>query len=355
VTWLFLSSGARPPYIENVARSLALFPHEHVQVRYDEKYVSPLFAAADPTMLRGQRGYLAFLGKAAVDGDVPIVPVREVTICRCEKRGSSYVIRLSMGRYLYAEPDGLLIEEAVRKAASEALPTKVGPDLKGFWASRLTSDIDASMLVPHGYGSGSHLKAFEQRANLLSAQDAFASQDRRLFLNVLDLVDSEDASVLSPNRRTLKAGERYRLIVYHYFKDARPEDRKPYWLGLTSRNSDLQFRSEDLVKIESPYDERQFSFEIAGEAESQVVNLDLRLAFDKKDGDEVMSIHMLFDSRFRLLNRVLRIGMVAAGLTLAQCTVLFASNKLSLEYVFLVFLGSLIAAFAAVLNMKKSI
>lgn len=354
--WLFLSSGARPPYIENVARSLALFPHEHVQVRYDEKLLSPKFKAADLGALKGQRGYLAFLGDATADGELPIVPVREVTICRCERRGSSYVIRLSMGRYLHGAGSGENVAAAIRALASEGVPVRQDGSPKGFWASALESDLDSSMLVAHGYDSGSHLAAFEQTADLLSAQSAFEEPRRQLFLNILDIVDSEDLSVLRPNARPLKAGDRYRLLVYHYYKGkGSSEDRKPYWLVLEAKSDDLEFRSADAVKIESPYDERQFSFELDPEARSQLINLNVRLLFDKKDGDETLDIHLVLRANARIAGALVKMAVMTAGLTLAQSSVLIATGKMSSGAFLFVFLGSVIAAFAAVFDFKRSI
>ena len=70
------------------------------------------FSAADVASLRGQAGYLIYLDNKDANQEPAYVPVREVRICRVVKRGSSYVISLSMGRYVR-------IEEPVRLNVSE--------------------------------------------------------------------------------------------------------------------------------------------------------------------------------------------------------------------------------------------
>src|SRR4051812_47660592 len=61
-TWLLFSSGARPEYLENDVRALALLPDTEIQFRYSKRWVSPEFAkAVADQRIVGSVAYITYL------------------------------------------------------------------------------------------------------------------------------------------------------------------------------------------------------------------------------------------------------------------------------------------------------
>lgn len=350
--WAFFSSGARPAYLENTIRSLALPAGEHLQVRYEADIVAAAFRDLEPSALRGKRGYFVYLDNADKERAPAYVPVREVQICRVERRGSSYVISLSMERYLdHMDKD---LGAQLAGLAEDAFPHWKNGDREGCWVARLKCNLPEEVHTKHEYADGAHLLAFESTVNRLLGRSDFSKDvSRRMFINILDILDEAENSVLRPAVHSVIAGNRYRLLVYHFGRDDLGA-WKPYFLTVTSRNSDVMLRSENSMRLDSPYDEKQILFEVQRQAEDQTIGIDLRLTHESADGDHITTAHLELAGRARHFERWIRIAIMAVALTASQSVVLFSSDKLNGGTFIAVLIGGVVTAVAALFNFKKA-
>ena len=212
--WVLFSSGARPQYLENDARSLALFPDSILQFRYEERIVSDRFKeAVTQKQIIGQTAYLAYIDTRERLPKPRFVLLRESRIEGCELRGTSYIIKLAVKRYITQTECEL--DAIIRSTASEALPDYVDQKSIGFWAASISQALPESVLVQHDFDNAAHLKTFEETADKLSTHADFQTDERRLFLNLIDIRDKRGKSVVFPIAKKLRAGETYALSVYH--------------------------------------------------------------------------------------------------------------------------------------------
>src|SRR5262245_22369376 len=101
---LFLSSGARPRYREDIVRLLALPIGGRLQFRYDLSIVdTALVEAAKRGKLTGERALVCYLWNRAEGAPVEYVPCRLVEVLTAEIVGSSFVVVFKVGNYARAE------------------------------------------------------------------------------------------------------------------------------------------------------------------------------------------------------------------------------------------------------------
>ncbi len=353
--WLFLSSGARPGYVENVVKSLALFPGEHLQVRYRDKYVSPKFqAAAAAGTVKNSTVYFAFLGAPSNAGSASIVIVREFIVDACERRGSSYVMRLRA--YCYPkDADNISPSERLLPYAFEQ-PGDWLEKRGGFLVSELTHPLGDAHLVAHGFRKGTHLTAFESVVDKLAAYPEFGSSKRKLFVSTLDILNDDDVSMLEPHRLKLVPGKSYRLLVYHYYNDGAPtENWKPFSVRLEAQDAQIVHRSAQTVTAESEYDEKEFRFQIPPSFEAEFLGLNLVVSDADVDGEQITGLHLNLGVQRQSLGKWVRILIMTGGLVAAQTSVLAATDKLNWQTAVIVLIGSFVAAVAALFNYRKTI
>lgn len=167
--------------------------------------------------------------------------------------------------------------------------------------------------------------------------------------SIIDVRDRKNASVVLPKARRLKAGETYRLFVYHYFKEMGTHAPfKSFWINVRSDSSHLQLRSAASVKIASKYDEKEIAFSLDPETGSEAVGLNLALCAAAQNAESLLDIHFDFSARAQWIWLWLRVATITAGLSAAQLAVLIAEQKYSSGTLAVVVVASLIAALASV-------
>lgn len=357
MAWLLFSSGARPQYLENDVRCLALLPNMTVQFRYEEAIVTPSFrkGATDGTAV-GSTAYVAYLDNRNRDAATTFVLIREVTIASCEVRGTSYILKLTAKRYVDRQAN-TSPEATVAGWALDRRPGLEDQKTVDFWVTELSQALPDSCLVAHDPVTGKHLKAFEATAAALATHSDFETDERKLFLNIIDVRDRKNASVVLPKRRRLKAGESYRLLVYHYFKELGTHAAfKPCWINVRSNSSHLQLRSATSVKIASEYDEKEIIFSLDAQTCSEAVGIDLALCTAPQNTESLLDIHFDFNARAQWIWLWLRVATITAGLSAAQLSVLIAEQKYSSGALAVVVGASFIAALASVFkSLPRSI
>ena len=173
-TWLFCSSGARPLYLENIVRALALPAGDEIQYRYLDDIVCEEFkkAIARGTLV-GKKVCLSYLDNRQ-EGITPrIFPVREAIIKSATRRGSSNIVKLKLARFI----DASKTKDISAQLRKDALDNVTDWDSqKQKFAGNLVARIgqfDEKVLVAYDKKQSSHLRAFETTVDALTEGDDF--------------------------------------------------------------------------------------------------------------------------------------------------------------------------------------
>jgi hypothetical protein len=353
--WLLFSSGARPEYLENDVRALALLPETDIQFRYANRWVSPEFekAVADNRAV-GSTAYIAYLDNHDPAKTPEFVLLREVVIAACYVRGSSYILRLSAKRY-FNHPKHQDLEKRVAAVATPPMPGfDAAGKVTGPFVVPLSSVLDFDDLVNHDNDDANpkHLNAFETTIEKLSSRSDFQNIERGLFLNLVDVRDDVNQSVQLPSVKNLKAGKTYRVTLYHYLSRSVPQaDWKPFWIKVKSDNKNVRFQSDINLKIESGYDAREIVFTLDPDMPGEKVGIDIRLNAGSEDGDTVLKLYLPFQVSRKYLKPIVQFIAIALGLVVPQ--ILTTPDPLWKGVAIVI--GALVVAGAAAFGFKKSL
>lgn len=327
--WVLFSSAARPQYLENDVRCLALLPGMQLQFRYLEDIVSPAFKEAVRNgQIAGNTAYLTYLDNRDKQAKPTFVLLREAKIQSCDVRGTAYIIKLIMGRYV-DHHNHTNLDAQVAGWALDRLPDWENDDYVGFWAQPIKQALPDAALVAHDFAGTRHLEAFEATVDKLATHGDFKNDARKLFLNVIDIRDRKKKSVVGS---LLNAGQDYRILFYHYFREPDTHaDWKPFWIKVWSNSKNLTINSEASLKLESEYDEIEITFSLDREMGAEKPAIELRLIPVREDDPSVLSIHFPFEVVPRVVGRWLRVGFMTVGLFAAQGSVLLATDKIKLD------------------------
>ena len=350
--WLFCSSGARPLYLENVVRALALPSGDQIQYRYLEKIVSEAFrAGVSNGSVVGQRAYLSYLDNRE-KGRVPrIYPVREAIIRSAHLRGSTYVVSLEVNRFVNWNATNDL-SDVVRKSAVDKVPdwdSETG-SFVGSWVAAVGEIADSS-LVRYEPLRGDHLNAFESTVEALSAGKDFAGGNY-LFLNFLGVRDIATGSAVKGNK--LHAGRSYEVVTYHYLNLNDPHfEWKPFFFDVSFQNGDIETSFEPRRRVEAEYDEMRFPFRVKDMAENSGAQLSFEVLGHTEDEDdiELVQVNQRYSVAPNWPNRIWRSGGIAVGVGGAQLVTLSSLNKLTTIATVLVIVFSVIAGLASTFRL----
>jgi len=314
-TWLLFSSGARPEYLENDVRALALLPDTDIQFRYSKRWVCPEFikAVSDGDIV-GSTAYITYLDAKTST----FVLVRETSVAGCYVRGSSYILRLTAKRY-FNHPEHPDLETRVASLATHPTPAfdASGKLTAGAFVVPVSKALNFNDLVEHDNDDTNprHLNAFEATIEKLGQHADFQKIERGLFVNLIDVRDDSNLSVQLPQVRNLKAGKTYKITLYHYLTRLVPQaDWKPFWIKVQSDNKNVRFQSDINLMIESGYDERDIVFSLDPDMPSEKIGIDIRLIALTEQGETVLKLYLPFQACRKLLKPVIQAAVIAAGL-----------------------------------------
>lgn len=311
--WIFLSSGARALYLENVVRSLAMPEGETIQYRYEEGLVAPTFIdlidqtkAPDKQAMVGETAYLSYLDNRDSTKTPVVYPVREAQIVEAARRGSTLIVKLKLLNFLKWGSEQDLRTEAQGKS-QDALPTWItdGQDehgkekvkRSGYWVA-CSKPFAENCLSPYSADDGKHLLAFENAVDAIMTGADF-KDGKTMFANILQFRDLTKNKPVQNGK--IVAGRAYELAIYHYQgADGTHKDFGNFWLEITSENEDIIFISQTPKPIEARYDEVKFSFRVKEDAWASKANLNI--AIFRKDRSEkgVEAIHYGLRSKITL-------------------------------------------------------
>lgn len=295
---LLLSSGARPRYLEDIVRVLALPEGGRIQFRYQQDLVADGVKARLATGgLVGHTCYLAYLDNRARGKKPEIVPVREAIILEANERGSSLILSMRVSRYVRTnELDRICayIESNIQdKLPAWRADYDKHPDrpFEGYWINFLNAALSDTQLGPHDAEAAKHLELFEAAVNSLCAHaDDFGDPSRRMFFNVIGLKDSRGKPIaLVHGGWKLAPGRQYRLDLYHYCPEESPLVKRPtFWIKCSASGPAVTVLGNGVLRADSSYDSHVIMVESTGFLRK--TQNSLTVAIDRVDGHHALCL-----------------------------------------------------------------
>tara|TARA_B100002049_G_scaffold50347_1_gene35338 strand:- start:612 stop:1754 length:1143 start_codon:yes stop_codon:yes gene_type:complete len=367
--WVFCSSGARPLFLENIVRALALPSGDRIKYRYEADLVSETFrdlvgetTSFSRRSVVGDTAYLSFLDNRDKSRAPVVYPVREAIIKSVSVLGTTYVVELQLQCVLDWSADGKM-SSTIAQLAIDDLPGWLPKadrnderDWHGCWLAA-TNPLPNECFSPYSAPKRTHLSAFESCVNALSQSTDF-SDGKRLFANVLGLRDREEKHVRADP--ILKAGRTYELAVYHYQPgDGTHNPLENFRIVATTDNPDVTVLGDPERHVEARYDEISFPLHVREDAKDGRVNIGLIIK--RLDGGQTEPLYILRGEMMRRVksSRGRKIGfgvLIGLGLFGAQAATLFAAKEPPSAMTIVIAIAfSLVAGLGASFQVKTKI
>ncbi len=361
---LLLSSGARPRYLEDIVRVLALPVGGRIQFRYENRILANgVRSHFRDKGLVGHKCYLTYLDNRVPGKKPEMVPVREAVILEANVRGNSLILVMEVSRYIRTG-ELTTIRTFIESNAQDQLPAwrvdhQQHPDdpLIGYWVNFLNSPLSEVQLVPHDSAEAKHLEVFEQCVtNLCSHEADFGDPTRKLFFNIIGMTDAYGATNnLVKGGWKLFPGKQYRIAIYHYFPEEGPlAKRETYWLGCRAVGEGISILGSGALRADSEYDSKTIEIQTAGSVRESQNALTIFRSTNLND-ESATSAELAFNvevgaDRVRNVTQALVIGVFVAipGLIAVYPDVPSWKGAMILA-------GGLLAGFASVFRYNKAV
>ena len=374
--WICLSSDATRRYRDDILRALALPIGGRLQFRYRTKLVSN--AALQRIRrgdVQGQQVILSFLDREAAP---TAVPCRVAKLVATKEVGSWIVLTLKVGNYAFAENlaawNGAITVAGQRANAEPPTAAEVQKtlDLPGHYCYTIDGrDIDADAC---GFLTSDSVETWQKVVDQLHSRRGFREIWTFFradgFAPPVEIVGG--IAALHPDTT-------YTLRIQHYH----PEDReiRPAIIEVRTTNTSLSFLDARQL-VDSPYDEKSVRFRTGRplDSESGIIYVELS-SFEASASSkpalagsssspsaptvgEAASVpefpgaagEWLFDIPFVLTPNKFRTWVQIAALTILLAAPHALRSSVNGGWLVLIALGSsLVAAYVAIFNLKKSL
>lgn len=336
---LLLSSGARPRYLDDIVRCLALPNETDLQFRYSRSWLSQnVRRKIDDGSVRGARALICYIDQSS-KGSVHIVPCREADIIEIKPIGSSLAIQLRMKNFANIEPLAQLQKEI---SLSADCPHWDSGEIKGSWF--FEQDIPSLSV------GSSKLEDWEKIVKELLSRNDFEKRD--FFFNVCNFSKSWDGSSISPINGTylLDPSQEYDLEICHFHPKTEPASAKS--IRLVSSSDNLKLFSLAKVPVDSRYDLKTWKFKLDGENSEIPLVLEIRTSATGNESDDVVQIDLSVIIKLDWKRILTRVVAIAGGFLLPSIVTLITVGKLSLTTFFVAVVGASLAAAGVIWKTK---
>jgi hypothetical protein len=345
-----LSSGYRPRYRRDIARSLALPAGTALQFRYGQEWILPAITARlgerkARKKLRGTPVLIAYADQADESKEIDVVPCRYATLVDAAVLGRTVSLQLQTNNFAHA-PDLAAFNDELRSRAP-TLARRSGTGIEGHYWVELNELADVQ--------SSGEIGFWEATVSQIAARRDFATE--RFFYVVDGIADVAKDEVLRARKNTfnVRPGRDYDLRLYHYHPTEGDPDAE---VGLTAMGAPVAFTMTPEALLDSRYDLKRIRFRTGSPVPAQRGVLTLRrrrLGSDAWEWD--------FDIGVRVRAAVLRqlfFGLVvAAFLAVTPIVAAYSNPKLSSrEQLIIAVVGgasSLLAGITAAFGLRRSL
>lgn len=313
---VFLSSGTRERYLDDIVRSMALPEGTDIQFRYSQSWISAgALEALRSGSARHEVALISYIDQST-NGTIYYVPCREAQVVETSQLGSSVVVRLRVGRFL-SESDF----DRVRLALDSNIdsPKWVGNDVKGRWVLK-QNDLTLDYAKPRD------LVAWEVTVKELLKRNDFKARDFFFYVTRIGKGNSE-TTVPDDGTYVLKPSIPYSISVYHFHPTGDSISAKS--ITLSPSTSDVTLFSVPSAKVDSRYDMKRWNFDCQGGILSKNLVFEVRTSSSGDAKDNVTQIEIPARISVGYLGLISKIALVWLGLFGASLTTLTAAGKFS--------------------------
>ena len=343
---LFLSSGARNRYREDIVRSLALPEGGFLQFRYELAIVDQrILDSVKSGQLLNRDVIVCYVSTLPEGVPTDFVPCRFARITSAEIVGSSFVVRFQVAGYPQLGKNmkfiSLLSQEDQRKLPQwERAEGEEKLKLNGLFSISLTG--------PPTLTSSRELDAFESIVKRLHKFPDFSGDRSCQFFSVMDVsLVKRDARGLEVYDRQLlslhgsfviKSGAEYEMKVYVFAPDFGPAAAvNETSIRIESENKLLEFPQGKVQEIDSEYDIKRFRFVTEKAVYPFSAALTLFIGpVDARSCD--ITIPAVFEGDFQLAT--IKIALVTIGSSIPAMLAAQAADKLSLGLALLMLIAA---------------
>jgi hypothetical protein len=352
---LFLSSGARTRYREDIVRTLALPPGGRLQFRYDLSIVDEtVLNDTKSRKLHGQGALVCYLWSRIEGAAMEFVPCRAVEVTAAEIVGSSFVVVFKVGDY------ALLVDKSdfassIEDESRAKLPRweREGSKykLRGLFAIALKREPKIDFVA--------NLDAFETIVKALCNFSDFSVDTQQFFFVILGVARVTLNSVGQEVFQTvpmsqsgsyhLVSGEEYELKTYVFAPEASPTATiKETAIHIQSENKLVEFPRAKSREIDSEYDIKRFRFLTDRSLFEIAASLILFVHEEHAiaEGTRDIVIPVVFAGRWR--EGVARTVLIAAGSSIPAMIAASAAGNLGFWVGLLMFGAALATGIATV-------
>lgn len=330
---LFLSSGARNRYREDIVRSLALPEGGFLQFRYDLSIVDvKILESTKSGQLLNRDALVCYAWTGAVGAPTDFVPCRLARVIGAEIVGSSFVVRFEVAGYVQLGKDidfiALLSEEDREKTP------KWEQDADTF---RLKGLFAIALKARPNLNTSKELDAFESIVKKLRSFCDFSGEKGCQFFAVMGI----NSVMRDPQGRefyermhlslhgsfVLKSGIEYEMQVYIFAPDFGPTATvRETSIHIESENKLLDFPQGKSSEIDSEYDVKRFRFVTEKNVYAFSAALTLFIGQDEDRSCDI-TIPAVFGRDFR--DGIIRMVLITIGSSVPAMLAAQATEKLS--------------------------
>jgi hypothetical protein len=347
-----LSSGYRPRYLRDIARSIALPPGAWLAFRYNREWIADdvlrrLEPPADPTKLNGSDVLIAYIDQHDSSQAIEIVPCRFATLHDVAPLGQTTSLQLELRDLAYAA-DLVAVNDLLKQRAPATFPHRTNGTIEGaYW---FETDV-----LP-GISPANDEATWEKLVAQLGARTEFANE--RFFYKVEGIVDLGSRKVRAPKKNVfrLRPGRDYELRLYHFSpgKDDAEAELQASVLGVP-----VEFTMTPELLLDSRYDLKRLAFRTGSPVPGQngVMTLRRRALGSNANWEWDLDLRLRVGAA---IGRQLLFGLlVGLFLMVTPIVAAYSNSKLSAHDQLLIAvvgaISSLLAGFAAAFGLKRSI
>lgn len=365
---LLISSNASRRYGDDIVRALAYPRGMDFQFRYGVKYFDPsLLARVNAGGLAGETALICFLNTDQAVRTAELVPCRVVTLKRSEVLGSSCILTLTAGDYVYPLTDRELRAKLTRQEQTLLPAWATNPK---FPSGKFVIEVMAKIHSGRVPKLADELKAFEETAASLSRFPFFNASSRLTFYTVRALASDDEwrpswwhtavrtQAIYETGKFQVVSGYRYDLEVYTFSPVGGSAADGITKLVVDSDEKAVRFVSAKEVALDSRYDLNRFTFTTDQLMDTLSAGLRLSLVIptvaDPKS-EQRCDITLAVSFRGRRALGIARMVVIALGTSAPAVIGIAYKDQMNIGIGAVMFVSALIAGWGAVfLGSKKS-
>lgn len=347
-----LSSGHRPRYLRDIARSLALPRGTWLAFRYDRRWVAPdlqerLDAPKRRKKLSGADVLIAYIDQSDESREIEVVPCRHATLVDVVSVGQTASLQLELGKLAHAAEIATFNEELRERAALLPRRTAGGVDGAYWFETDALSPIELSESE----------SAWEAIVAQLAPRSDFSHE--RFFYKVQGIVDVGRGKSVRAKKNTfrLRPGRDYELRLYHFYPGEENVDAE---VQASATGAPIEFTTTPELLLDSRYDLKRIPFRTGSPVPSARGVLTLRRRsreVESKDWEWDLDLGLRVRAAvFRqLLFALLVAGLLAATPILAAYSNSNLSSSDQRIIAIVAGLSSLLVGITAAFGLRRSI